>query len=71
MTAFFSMGGFGAYVWSAMGVTALLMVLEPMLLIIKRRAVLQVVKRARRFQKRQRRGHSSDMKPEVSYETQE
>ncbi|MEE9492603.1 MAG: heme exporter protein CcmD [Gammaproteobacteria bacterium] len=66
MNAFFSMGGFGAYVWSAMAVAAFLMVMEPVMLMIKRRTVLQTIKRARRFA--ERRQHHSHK--EVNDETQ-
>ncbi len=36
---FFAMGGYGLYVWGSFGVTLLLMVVEPMLLKGRRRAI--------------------------------
>jgi heme exporter protein D len=35
---FFSMGGHGLYVWGAYGVMALLMVVEPVLVVLRHRA---------------------------------
>jgi len=55
MNEFFSMGGFGAYIWSAMGVAAFLMLLEPLLLVLKRRSILQDIKRLKRLEQRQQR----------------
>ncbi|GAA0414654.1 hypothetical protein GCM10009133_23810 [Cocleimonas flava] len=52
MNEFFHMGGFGAYIWSAMGVAALLMVLEPMTLMYRRRAVIAQIKRTKRLEER-------------------
>jgi heme exporter protein D len=40
MKAFFEMGGYGLYVWSAYGVTAFLMTLEPWLAARRRRRAL-------------------------------
>lgn len=57
MNEFLNMGGFGAYIWSAMGVALFLMLLEPLLLVIKRRSVLKEVKRSKRLEERQRRNH--------------
>jgi len=42
---FFHMGGYGLYVWGSFGVSALLMVLEPILLRNRRKATLQRVSR--------------------------
>ncbi|MCP4287239.1 MAG: heme exporter protein CcmD [Gammaproteobacteria bacterium] len=42
---FFHMGGYGLYVWGSFGVSALLMVLEPILLRHRRKATLQRVSR--------------------------
>lgn len=55
MSEFFHMGGFGAFIWSAMGVAAFLMLLEPILLIMNRRSVLQEIKRGKRLEERQKR----------------
>ena len=52
MNEFFHMGGFGAYIWSAMGVAAVLMVLEPMTLILRRRSVIAQIKRNKRLEER-------------------
>lgn len=53
MSEFFHMGGFGAYIWSAMGVALLVMFLEPIFLIMQRKSILKNIKRARRLEKRQ------------------
>lgn len=53
MSEFFHMGGFGAYIWSAMGVALLIMILEPMFLIMQRKSILKNIRRARRLEKRQ------------------
>jgi len=55
MSEFFHMGGFGAYIWSAMSVALVLMLLEPIMLIIKRRSVLANIKRIKRLEERQSR----------------
>jgi len=55
MSEFFYMGGYGAYIWSAMGAATILMLLEPALLMIKRRTVLQEVKRNKRLEERRAR----------------
>ena len=55
MSEFFHMGGYGAYIWSAMGAAAILMLLEPVLLIFKRRSALQEVKRNKRLEERRAR----------------
>ena len=52
MTEFFHMGGFGAYIWSAMGVAAVLMVLEPITLMFNRRSVIAQIKRNKRLEER-------------------
>lgn len=38
---FFAMGGYGFYVWGAYGVTALFLVLEIALLVMRRRTITQ------------------------------
>ena len=55
MSEFFYMGGYGAYIWSSMATAAILMLLEPALLMLKRRTVLQEVKRNIRLEKRRTR----------------
>ncbi len=55
MSEFFYMGGYGAYIWSSMAAAAILMLLEPALLMLKRRTVLQEVKRNIRLEKRRTR----------------
>ena len=42
---FFDMGGYALYVWGSFGVTALLMIAEPILLRNRRRAILQRISR--------------------------
>lgn len=42
---FFDMGGYALYVWGSFGVSALLMVIEPIMLRSHRRAVLQRISR--------------------------
>ena len=55
MSEFLSMGGYAEYVWSAMAAAAVLMLLEPILLVMKRKAVLQEIKRGKRLAERQKR----------------
>ena len=38
---FFAMGGYGLYVWGSYGVTALLMLVEPLLAVRRRRRALR------------------------------
>jgi len=45
---FFHMGGYGFYVWGSFGVTLLLMVIEPILLKGRRRAILKRISRMAR-----------------------
>lgn len=49
MSDFFSMGGFGVFIWSAMGIALMLMILEPISLIIKKRSVIKQIKRIKRL----------------------
>jgi len=49
---FFDMGGYGLYVWGSFGVSALLMVLEPILLRSRRRSALQRISRMIRLNSR-------------------
>ena len=48
----FSTWVFGAYIWSAMGIAAVLMVLEPMALVFRRRSVIAQIKRNIRLEER-------------------
>jgi len=55
MSDFFYMGGYGAYIWSVIGVALFFMLLEPFMLILKRRSILQEIKRNKRLQERRAR----------------
>jgi len=55
MSEFFSMGGFGVFIWSAMSVALVLMVLEVFSLKLKRRTLIKQIKRDNRLGSRQRR----------------
>lgn len=55
MSEFFHMGGFGVYIWSAMATALVLMLLEPILLVMKRRSVLADIKRIKRLEERKAR----------------
>lgn len=55
MNEFFYMGGYGAYIWSVMGVALFFMLLEPVMLIMKRRSILQEIKRNKRLEERRAR----------------
>jgi heme exporter protein D len=44
-TEFFAMGGYALYVWGSFGVCAVAMVLEPILLGRRRRAILHTLRR--------------------------
>jgi heme exporter protein D len=46
---FFHMGGYAFYVWGSFGVTLLLMVVEPILLRGRRRAILKRIARMSRL----------------------
>ena len=41
---FLAMGGYGLFVWGSMGVCALVCIVEPILLTLKRRALLSEVR---------------------------
>ena len=45
ITEFFDMGGYALYVWGSFGVSALLMIAEPLLLKSRRKATLRRVAR--------------------------
>ncbi|MBI4741435.1 MAG: heme exporter protein CcmD [Betaproteobacteria bacterium] len=53
---FLAMGNHGVYVWGSVGVMALLMALEPILLIRGRRALIARLKRQIRAEKSDRGG---------------
>lgn len=53
MREFFAMGGYGLYVWGSVGVTALLMIIEPLLIVRRRQIVLRRL--SRRHQRSQSR----------------
>lgn len=55
MSDFFSMGGFGVFIWSAMGIALVLMIIEPFSLVLKRRSLLKHIKRNKRLEARQKR----------------
>ena len=37
---FLAMGGYGLYVWSSLGVCAMVCVIEPLMLVLRRRALI-------------------------------
>jgi heme exporter protein D len=49
MAEFFNMGGYALYVWGSFGVTALLMVAEPLLLKKRRSDILRRIARIARM----------------------
>ncbi len=49
MAEFFDMGGYALYVWGSFGVTALLMVAEPLLLKKRKRDILRRIARIARM----------------------
>ncbi len=52
MSEFLHMGGYAAYVWSAMGIVFLLVLLEPLLLVMQRRTILKNIRRLKRLEQR-------------------
>ncbi|WP_063370459.1 heme exporter protein CcmD [Sedimenticola thiotaurini] len=46
---FFNMGGYALYVWGSFGISALLMIIEPIMVRSHRRAVLQRIVRINRM----------------------
>jgi heme exporter protein D len=50
MAEFFHMGGYGLYVWGSFGVTALLMVAEPLLLRGRSRQIRKRIARMARLE---------------------
>ena len=56
MSDFFHMGGFGVYIWSAMATALVLMLLEPIMLVLKRRSVLaKILSEIKRLEERNNR----------------
>lgn len=51
---FFNMGGYALYVWGSFGVTALLMIAEPLLVRARRKAVLKRISRLIRIKAEER-----------------
>ncbi len=51
---FFNMGGYALYVWGSFGVTAILMIAEPLLVRARRKAVLQRISRLIRIKAEER-----------------
>jgi len=58
MSDFFNMGGYGAYIWSVMAVALFFMLLEPVMLTMQRRTILQEIKRNKRLEDRRSRDQS-------------
>jgi len=54
VTEFFNMGGYALYVWGSFGVTALLMIAEPLLVRARRKAVLKRISRLIRIKAEER-----------------
>ncbi|WP_293644823.1 heme exporter protein CcmD [Thiolapillus sp.] len=54
LSEFFAMGGYALYVWGSFGVTALLMIVEPLLVRQRRKAVIQRVSRLVRLKSEQK-----------------
>ncbi len=54
MVEFFYMNGYAAFIWSAMGIAFLLMLLEPLLLIMQRKSIIKDIKRFKRMEQRTR-----------------
>ena len=50
---FFAMGGYGLYVWGSFGVTALALIIEPLLLRKRQRDVIDSLRRERKADERQ------------------
>lgn len=60
MTEFFAMGGYGGFVWGSYGVTALFMVVELVLVVRRRRSLIQRLLRMRRLSLSMKRDKVSD-----------
>lgn len=50
MKEFFAMGGYALYVWGSFAMTALLMIVEPILLRRRKQAALERIRRIARLQ---------------------
>ena len=59
MKEFFYMGGYALYVWGSFGMTALLMIAEPLLIRRRRKLTLQRVSRVVRSKTIAREGNAS------------
>jgi len=60
------LGNYANFILGAMGVALLLMLFEPVQLMLKRRSVLQDIKRLKRLEKRR---NQSNKATEINYET--
>lgn len=49
---FLQMGGYGAFVWSSMGIAFFLMLLEPLMLVMQRKSIIKDIKRIKRMEQR-------------------
>ncbi|WP_456374770.1 heme exporter protein CcmD [Thiolapillus sp.] len=54
LSEFFYMGGYALYVWGSFGVTALLMIVEPIMVHQRRKSVLQRISRLVRIKSEQK-----------------
>lgn len=63
MKEFFNMGGYALYVWGSFGMTALLMIAEPLLVRNRRKLTLQRVSRLVRSKSAQQSKQSSTNTP--------
>ena len=55
MSDLFNLGNYASYILSAMVIALVLMILEPMLLIMKRRSIIKELKQAKRLDERRER----------------
>ncbi|WP_456407486.1 heme exporter protein CcmD [Thiolapillus sp.] len=53
ITEFFAMGGYALYVWGSFGMTALLMIIEPIMVRQRRKAAVQRISRLVRLKSEQ------------------
>lgn len=58
VSEFFAMGGYALYVWGSFGVTAVLMIIEPLLVKKRRTDVLKRVSRIARLNAAEEKGAS-------------
>ena len=54
ITEFFNMGGYALYVWGSFGMTALLMIMEPIMLKGRRKTIVQRINRLIRIKAEER-----------------